>query len=71
SFRPLLKKGSYLYTEASYYKSDVHLYLKDMLPEFVCLAKSEVYVYLMHLDVEDEILRLIKGTHIKLAVLYD
>lgn len=71
SFRPLLKNGSYLYTEASYYKSDVHLYLKDMLPEFVCLAKSGVYVYLMHLDVEDEILRLIKGTHLKLAVLYD
>ena len=71
SFRPLLKNGSYLYTEASYYKSDVHLYLKDMLPEFICLAKSGVYVYLMHLDVEDEILRLIKGTHLKLAVLYD
>ena len=31
-FKPLLKRGSFLYTEAAYYKSAVHLHLKEMLP---------------------------------------
>lgn len=70
-FKPLLKSGSYLYTEASYYKSEVHLYLKDILYELVDLAESGVQVYLMHLDVEEEIKKLIEGTPIMLAVLYD
>ena len=70
-FKPLLKNGSYLYTEVSYYKSEVHLYLKDMLHEFVDLAESGVHVYLMHLDVEEEIKKLIEGTPIRLAELYD
>lgn len=68
-FTPLLSTGSFLYTEAAYYKSDVHLYLKDMLPEFVQLAENGVYVYIMHLDVEDKIRRMIEDTSIKLATL--
>ncbi len=70
-FKPLLKNGSFLYTEAAFYKSEVHLYLKDMLPEFIRLSDSGVHVYLMHLDVEDEIKRMISDTTLKLARLYD
>lgn len=69
SFTSLLSTGSFLYTEAAYYKSDVHLYLRDMLPEFIQLAENGVHVYLMHLDVEDEIRKLIENTPIKLAAL--
>ena len=70
-FRPLLKNGSFLYTEAAFYKSEVHLCLKDMLPEFIRLSDSGVHVYLMHLDVEDEIKRMISDTTLKFARLYD
>ena len=70
-FKPLLKNGSFLYTEAAFYKSEVHLYLKDMLPEFIRLSDGGVHVYLMHLDVEDEIKRMISDTTLKLARLYD
>jgi len=69
-FRPLLGEGSFLYTEAAFYKSDVHMYLKDMLPEYISLAESGVHVYLMHLDAEDEIRKLIAGTSLRLAMLY-
>ncbi len=70
-FRPLLKRGSFLYTEAAYYKSAVHMYLKDMLAEYISFAESGVHVYLMHLDVEDEIKKMTADTPLKLAQLYD
>ena len=70
-FKPLLKNGSFLYTEAAFYKSEVHLYLKDMLSEFIRLSDGGVHVYLMHLDVEDEIKRMISDTTLKLARLYE
>ena len=70
-FKPLLTRGSFLYTEAAYYKSAVHLHLKEMLPEFIKLADSGVHVYLMHLDVEDEIKRMISDMTLKLARLYE
>ena len=69
-FKPLLKSGSFLYTEAAFYKSEVHLYLKDMLNEFISLSDSGVNIYLMHLDVEEKIKEIIDGTAIRLAVLY-
>lgn len=69
-FKPLLKRGSFLYTEAAYYKSEVHLYLKEMLPEFMELAESGVHVYLMHLDVEDELKKLIDGTTLRFVKIY-
>ena len=68
-FKPLLKRGTLLYTEAAYYKSEVHLHLKDMLPEFVKLADSGVHVYLMHLDIESEIKPIIADTPLKLVQL--
>ncbi len=69
-FIPLLDSGSFLYSEAAYYKSEVHLYLKDTLPELIRLAESGVHVYLMHLDVEDEIMKMIADTPLKTAILY-
>ena len=69
-FKPLLKRGSFLYTEAAYYKSEVHLYLKEMLPEFIKLSDSGVHVYLMHLDVEDELKKLIDGTTLRFVKIY-
>jgi ribonuclease BN (tRNA processing enzyme)/predicted esterase YcpF (UPF0227 family) len=68
-FKPLLKRGSFLYTEAAYYKSAVHLHLKEMLPEFIKLSDSGVHVYLMHLDVEEEIKKLIADTSLKFVQL--
>lgn len=70
-FKSMLKRGSFLYTEAAYYKSAVHMYLKDMLAEYISLAESGVHVYLMHLDVEDEIRKMTADTPLKLAQLYD
>ena len=70
-FKPLLKRGSFLYTEAAYYKSEVHLYLKNMLPEFIRLSDSGVHVYLMHLDVEEEIRKMISDAPLKFVSLYD
>ena len=67
---PLLTRGPLLYTEAAYYKSEVHLYLKEMLPEFIRLSDNEVYVYLMHLDVEDELKKLIDGTTLRSVGIY-
>lgn len=69
-FKPLLKRGSFLYTEAAYYKSEVHLYLNEMLPEFIKLSDSGVHVYLMHLDVEDELKKLIDGTTLRFVKIY-
>lgn len=69
-FLPLLGNGSFLYTEAAYYKSQVHLHLEERLPELVGLTEKGVRVYLMHLDNEDEIKKIIAGTTLRLARLY-
>ena len=46
-----LDKGSEFYVDTSViYKSDVHLWLFDMLPTLKELVSKEVKVYLMHLD---------------------
>ncbi len=70
-FISLLKKGSYFYTEAAYHKSNVHIYLKDSLPVLLKLAEKGICVYLMHLDVEEEIIKMIDGTQLKLVELYE
>lgn len=70
-FRPFLKKGSFLYTEAAYLKSEVQLYLNDMLPEYIKLAENGVHMYLIHLDAEDEIREMTADTPLRLAALYD
>ena len=69
-FLPYLEKGSVFYTEASYYRSDVHLHLPEILPDLLALTEKGIQVYLMHLDNEKEILKLIHGTKLRLAPLY-
>lgn len=69
-FIPILTKGSVLYTEASTFKSEVHLYLSDILPTLNKLVDNGIDVYLMHLDREKIINEMIDGTEIKLAPLY-
>ena len=69
-YLPLLHSGAYLYTEISYYKSNVHLHYEDALPILNCLADKGVRLYLMHLDNEVELTKLIEGTELKLAPLY-
>lgn len=66
----LLHSGAYLYMESSFYKSDVHLYIYDILPKLTELAENGVHVYLMHLDNEAEISRIIKNMKIRLAPLW-
>ncbi|MBQ8966837.1 MBL fold metallo-hydrolase [Ruminococcus sp.] len=69
-FLPLLLEDTVLYTEAATFRSSVHLYLEDVLPTFEKLAAEGVRVYLMHLDREDEVKKLIAGKDIQLAPLY-
>ena len=69
-FRPLLKSGSFLYTEAAFYKSGVHMHLEEMLDEYTGLAENGVHVYLMHLDAEEEIKKMTADTPLQLAMLY-
>ncbi len=69
-FTPYLTKGSYLYTEVACGKSPVHLSLEDSLEELNKLAAKGIYVYLMHLDEEEKILKAIQGTQLLPAPLY-
>lgn len=66
SFLPYLKKGSQLYTEASV-SGRVHLKLEDNLPLLKELTKKGIAVYLMHLDDELRIRKMIKGTSIHIC----
>lgn len=50
-FIPFLKNNSELYVDTSVlHKSDVHLWLYDMLPTLIELTKRNISVFLMHLD---------------------
>lgn len=65
-FLPYLKKGSQLYTEASVL-GGVHLKLEDNLPLLKELTQKDVDVYLMHLDNELKIRKMIAGTKIHIC----
>lgn len=69
-FLPYLHPGSFLYTELAAIQSGVHLYVQDTLPRLKALSEQGVFVFLMHLDCEEEISRQIQGTAIQLAPLY-
>ena len=71
NFMPFITDGTYLYTEAAFWYSEVHMYLSDHLPELVKLAEEGVHVYLMHLDNEEEIKKMISGTPLQLAELWN
>lgn len=68
-FLPLLHPGAYFYTEASVFRSNVHLYLDDVLPVLEQFCADGVHVYLMHLDDETAVLSRIRNTGILLAPL--
>lgn len=69
-FLPLLREGSYLYTEAAQYQSRVHLYIKHILPLLKKLRAEGVHIYLMHLDDEFAMTQIIQNTGLLLAPLY-
>jgi hypothetical protein len=54
----------------SVHKSDAHLYIENVLPVLLKLAGKGIRVYLMHLDNEEEIMRRIQGTSLRIAPLY-
>ena len=54
----------------SVHKSDAHLYIENVLPVLLKLAGKGIRVYLMHLDNEEEIMRRIQGTPLRIAPLY-
>jgi len=69
-FLPLLHSGAYLYSEISFYKSGVHLFYIDTLPILKGLVQKGVKVYLMHLDNEEELTKIVQNTGLELAPLY-
>ncbi len=69
SYLHLLHSGAYLYIELSFCKSDVHLYIYDILSKLTELAENGVHVYLMHFDNESEISEIIRNAKIRLAPL--
>ena len=70
-FLPYLCADMQLFTEAAYYKSGVHLYLPEALPQLVALQKQGIAVFLMHLDDEEHIRELISATALRLAPLWN
>lgn len=68
-FVPFLETGDYLYTETAFYESNVHLAISKFIDEFIKLTEKGINVYLMHMDVEEEIIKWIQYTDIKLAPL--
>lgn len=69
-FLPYITEGTTLYMEISTYRSEVHMYLDDMLPFIKSTISKGVKVYLMHLDNEKDILSKTEGTGAELAPLY-
>ena len=57
----------YLYTEISAYNTGVHLYIEDNLDILLALQEQGVNIYLMHLDDEQKITSMIKGTDLKIV----
>ena len=68
-FKQRLTAGSRLYTEVSCFRSDVHLFADELMPELIKLAENGVEVFLMHLDDEERVKELTCGTPVKLAPL--
>ena len=57
----------YLYTEISAYNTGVHLYIEDNLDILLALQEQGVNIYVMHLDDEQKITSMIKGTDLKIV----
>lgn len=62
-FIPYLSYGAELYVDTSAaYKSDVHMWLPDMLPTLISFTERGIKVYLMHLDDVTKAQDMIKDT---------
>ncbi len=59
---PYLTEGSYLYTEVTYYDSPVHIRCEKYKAQIADIVKKGIKVYLMHLDEEEKILEIMRGT---------
>ncbi len=70
-FIPCIDGDAVLYTECASIRSGVHLYLPDIMEDLVHLSESGTQVFLMHLDDESAIGKMIAGTKIKPAPLYN
>ena len=57
-----LEEGSVLYTECSAYKTEVHIYVDDLIKMDPYFREKHIKVFLMHLDEENEIIRKITDT---------
>ena len=68
-FLPYLSEGAFLYTEAASFDSGVHLFLEKALSTLRQLCASGVRVYLMHLDDEAAIRKIIHCSGIEFAPL--
>ncbi len=68
-FEKYLDKGTVLYMETSLYRTGVHLCCEDMVPKVREYVSRGVKVYLMHLDKEEQIAKLMEGTGAEFAPL--
>lgn len=71
TFMPYIEEDSYLYTECSFYKTNVHLNVDALLELKGFFEANKVRVYLMHLDNEDGIWSRVQDTEMELAPLVD
>ena len=62
-----LEKDTQFYVDVSISGGAYHLKLKDNLTQLIKLTESGVRVYLMHLDNEKEIRKMIEGTAIRIC----
>lgn len=69
-FMELIDDNTELYSEISFYKSGVHLYINDVLPKLVQLSENGTEVFLMHLDNEEKLAEIIEDTPLKFVPVY-
>ena len=62
-----LDEGSVLYTECSAYKTEVHIFVDDLVKTDDYFKEKNIKVFLMHLDKENEIIEKIKDTAFELV----
>ena len=70
-FIPYLKPGDQLYTEAAAYRSAVHMYIGDIRDTLKRLTSEGISIFLMHMDNEDEIMKIASDTGAAPAPLLD
>ncbi|MBQ4225808.1 MAG: MBL fold metallo-hydrolase [Oscillospiraceae bacterium] len=69
-FLPYIDSDTYFYTETSVRRSVVHLCIYDIIDKLKTLSDSGTKVFLMHLDDEEQIRKIIKDTKISVSPIY-